>query len=159
MANNVSAAASDLASAVCEKNGCYLYDLEYLKEGKNQILRIFADKEGGITIDECETISRTISKELDRLNLIDMAYRLEVSSPGADRKLTKDWHFSKVIGKQIEISLYAPIDGKKTYLGVLDHVEEDTLHLICDGIPLPFSFDQIASSKLHFDINDILKDR
>lgn len=156
MAKNVLSVVSDLASAVCEKNGCYLYDLEYQKEGSRQILRIFADKENGISIDECETISRALSEELDSLNLIETSYQLEVSSPGVERKLTKDWHFSLAAGRKIEVSLYAPIDGKKSFIGILERMEEDTVHLICEGTPLSFPLDKIAISKLYFDFHQAL---
>ncbi len=157
MAKNIITAISELASRICEENGVYLYDIEYQKEGKNQVLRIYIDKDGGINIDECETVSRMISEELDRADLISNAYNLEVSSPGAERKLTKDWHFEKVIGKQVELSLYAPIDGVKNIVGVLEKMENDTIYLNVAGETKEFPKEKIAAAKLFFDITEALK--
>ena len=157
MAKNVLSSVIELATPICEENGCFLYDAEFQKEGKNQILRIYVDKDGGINIDECETVSRLISKQLDEKDLIATAYQLEVSSPGAERKLTKDWHFQKVAGKQIELSLYAPIDGKKTLAGILASYQNDEITLLENGNAVVISKDKIASAKLYFDINEALK--
>ena len=157
MAKNVITAVSELSSRICEENGVYLYDVEYQKEGKNQVLRIYIDKEGGINIDECETISRMLSEALDREDIISNAYNLEVSSPGAERKLSKDWHFEKVIGKQIELSLYAPFNGAKIILGVLEKAENNRIYLNINGEIVEFPKDKVASAKLYFDITEALK--
>ncbi|MBQ7951085.1 MAG: ribosome maturation factor RimP [Clostridia bacterium] len=157
MAKNIITAVEELATDVCVKNGAYLYDAEYQKEGKNQVLRVYVEKDGGIGIDECETISRMLSEELDRLNLIQTAYNLEVSSPGVERKLTKDWHFEKVIGKQIELSLYAPLNGVKTLLGVLEALENQIIHITVGNELLKIPSDKVASAKLYFDIAEALK--
>ncbi len=157
MAKNILTSVIEVVTPLCEENGCFLYDAEFQKEGKNQILRIYVDKNGGINIDECETVSRLISKKLDDEDLIATAYQLEVSSPGAERKLTKDWHFEKVIGKQIEVSLYAPMDGKKILTGILESYRSDEVTLLENGNSVFVSKDKIASAKLYFDINEVLK--
>lgn len=157
MAKNVLTSVTELAKKIAEENDCYLYDAEYQKEGKNQILRIYIDKDGGINIDECETVSRLLSEALDQEDLIQTAYQLEVSSPGAERKLSKDWHFEKVIGKKIELSLYAPIDGVKNILGVLEKYENNVIYLSVDGKVMEFPKDKVASCKLYFDIAEALK--
>lgn len=157
MAKNIITAVSELASRICEENNVYLYDAEFQKEGKNQVLRIYIDKDGGINIDECETVSRLLSEELDHADFIATAYNLEVSSPGAERKLTKDWHFEKVMGKQIELSLYAPVDGVKTVLGILEKVENDVIYLNINGETAEFPKNKVASAKLYFDIAEALK--
>ena len=157
MAKNILTSVIEIITPLCEENGCFLYDAEFQKEGKNQILRIFVDKDGGINIDECENVSRLISKKLDDEDLIATAYQLEVSSPGAERKLTKDWHFEKVMGKQIELSLYAPIDGKKTLTGVLKAYSADAITILENNTDITLSKDKIASAKLYFDINEVLK--
>ncbi len=157
MAKNILSAVTELAHKISEENGCFLYDIEYQKEGKNQVLRIYVDKDGGINIDECETISRSISEALDQENLIQTAYQLEVSSPGAERKLTKEWHFEKVLGKKIEVSLYAPIDGTKNFIGTLEKYENNIIYLSCNETLLEFTKDKVASSKLFFDITEALK--
>lgn len=157
MAKNVLNSVMEMVTPLCEENGCFLYDVEFQKEGKNQILRIYVDKDGGINIDECETVSRLISKKLDDEDIIANAYQLEVSSPGAERKLTKDWHFKKVLGKQIEVSLYAPLDGKKTITGVLESFTSEEITILENGCGIPLPKDKIASAKLYFDINEVLK--
>ena len=157
MAKNILTSVIDMVTPLCEENGCFLYDAEFQKEGKNQILRIFIDKDGGINIDECETVSRLISKKLDDEDIIATAYQLEVSSPGAERKLTKDWHYEKVMGKQIEVSLYAPIDGKKSLLGILEAFQDHSITISENGTSVTLPKDKIASAKLYFDINEVLK--
>uniref|UniRef100_UPI00388D4666 ribosome maturation factor RimP n=1 Tax=Treponema sp. TaxID=166 RepID=UPI00388D4666 len=118
---------------------------------------IYIDKEGGINIDECETVSRILSEALDQENLIQTAYQLEVSSPGAERKLTKEWHFEKVLGKKIELSLYAPIDGNKNIMGTLEKYENNVIYISCNDISMEFPKDKVASAKLYFDITEALK--
>lgn len=157
MAKNIITAVEELATEVCQKHQAYLYDAEYQKEGKNQVLRIYVEKDGGIGIDECEAVSRMLSEELDRLNLIASAYNLEVSSPGVERKLTKDWHYEKVIGKQIEISLYAPLNGTKNFVGVLEKMENHIVFLDMGTDRLEIPLDKIANAKLYFDIREALK--
>lgn len=159
MAKNILTSVIEMITPLCEESGCFLYDAEFQKEGKNQILRIFVDKDGGINIDECETVSRLISKKLDDEDLVATAYQLEVSSPGAERKLTKDWHYEKVMGKQIEISLYAPMEGKKTLIGVLEAYQADEITILENGVSVSIPKDKIASAKLFFDINEALKSK
>ncbi len=159
MAKNILSSVIELVAPLCEENGCFLYDAEFQKEGKMQTLRIYVDKDGGINIDECEAVSRLISKKLDDEDLIATAYQLEVSSPGVERKLTKDWHFEKVMGKQIEISLYAPLDGKKTLTGILEALTADEITILENGNTVSLPRDKIASAKLFFDINEVLKSK
>jgi len=93
--------------------GFSIYDVEYLKEGTNWYLRIYIDKEEGISIEDCETVSRAIDPVIDELNPIKTPYSLEVSSPGIERTLRKSDHFNKYKGSEIEVSLFKPIDGIK----------------------------------------------
>ena len=157
MAKNIVSSVTELAQKIALENGLYVYDVEYQKEGKNQVLRVYVDKDGGITIDECEKVSRQLSECLDQDDLIQTAYQLEVSSPGTERKLSKDWHFEKVIGKQIELSLYAPIDGVKNLIGTLEKLENNCIYISYNGTLTEFPKDKVASSKLYFDINEALK--
>ncbi len=109
----------ELAAPVCEEEGVYIYDSEYKKEGGNYYLRLFIDKEGGVTIDDCERVSRRLNDILDEKDFIPEAYIFEVSSPGMDRKLSRDWHFEKAIGCDVEIKLFAPFEGSKVLEGTL----------------------------------------
>lgn len=104
---------------IIEKNGFELVDVEFLKEGPNRYLRVYADKDNGITIDDCEIISRALEAELEKDDFIPQAYILEVSSPGIDRILKKDFEYIKYKGRQVEIKLFKPVDKVKLYQGEL----------------------------------------
>lgn len=124
-----------------------LVDVEYVKE-RDWYLRIFVDKAGGIDLDDCQTISEKLSARLDNSDIISGAYILEVSSPGIDRILKKDKDFIREAGKIVDVTLYAPIDGKKLFVGELEGRDEQFLRLK-DMEPLPR--DKIALVRLHID--------
>lgn len=115
----IEAILEEIAAPICEQEGVYIYECEYKKEGGSYYLRLFIDKDGGVTIDDCERVSRIVNEKLDELDPIKEEYIFEVSSPGIDRKLTRDWHFEKALGKEIDIKLFAPFEGSKTLTGVL----------------------------------------
>jgi ribosome maturation factor RimP len=108
-----------------EENGYELYNVEFVKEGKDRYLRVYVDRIGsnidepGIGTDDCERISRFLSDRLDALDPIDRNYYLEVSSPGLDRALLRDADFARFAGRPIEISLYRAFAGKKKLEGTL----------------------------------------
>ncbi|MCM1136135.1 MAG: ribosome maturation factor RimP [Clostridium sp.] len=106
-----------------------IYDIEYVKEGSDWYLRCYIDKEGGVSIDDCEAVSRALSDALDAEDFIDDAYILEVSSPGLGRTLKKDKHLSASIGEEVEIKTYKPIDGAKEFTGILKAFDENTITL------------------------------
>ena len=105
---------------VTEENGVEIYDVEYVKEGSDWYLRAYIDKEGGVTIEDCEKVSRAVSDIMDREDFIKDAYILEVSSPGLGRALKKDKHLSRSIGEDVEIKTYRPIGKQKEFSGVLN---------------------------------------
>lgn len=109
--------------------GYELYDLTFEKKGKDWILVLFIDSPKGISLDDCETVSRFISKVLDEEDPIEQSYTLEVSSPGIDRPLKKGGHYLANINEKININLFAPIDGDKNLEGVLLSFKEDCLSL------------------------------
>ena len=96
-----------------------LVDVEYVKEGSNWYLRAYIDKPGGITVDDCEAVSRRLSDLLDEEDFIDDAYILEVSSPGLGRPLKKDKDFARSIGEEVEIRTFRPVDHEREFTGVL----------------------------------------
>lgn len=147
---------SDKAEEICKNHGAYLYDTLYIKEGAKKILRIFADTDNGIGIDLCEKISRDISAFLDENNLIDEVYSLEVSSPGVERKLRTAKHFIAVLGKKISVSLYAPVNGQKSFTGILENFSDGDILLKTETKDISFSKDKIADAHLYFDINEFL---
>ncbi|MGF7057123.1 ribosome maturation factor RimP [Brassicibacter mesophilus] len=106
-----------------------LVDVEYVKEGPYMYLRIYIDKSGGITIDDCQKVSEKVSDILDEKDPIEDNYFLEVSSPGLDRPLKKDKDLERNIGKDVEISLYKPVNGKKKHVGKLLGFNTETLYI------------------------------
>jgi len=125
-----------------------LVDVEYVKEGRDWFLRVFVDKANGIDLDDCQTLSEKLSARLDAADIIGGAYILEVSSPGIDRILKKDKDFVREAGKVVDVTLYAPLDGKKFFVGELVGRDEKFLH-IKDIAPLPR--EKVALVRLHID--------
>ena len=123
-----------------------LVDVEYVKE-RDWYLRVFVDKAGGIDLDDCQKLSEQLSARLDTADIIDGAYILEVSSPGIDRILKKDRDFVREVGKIVDVTLYAPIDGKKFFTGEL--IGRDENFLLLKEISLPR--DKVAQVRLHID--------
>ena len=108
-----------LAQPLAEAAGCSLWDVEYVKEAGTWYLRIYIDKETGVSIDDCEAVSRPLSDALDEADPIEGSYTLEVSSAGADRVLKKPEHFQRFCGEEVEVRLYRPADGRKDHVGTL----------------------------------------
>lgn len=102
-------------------------DVEYVKEGSDYYLRVYADKEGGITINDCEIVNRALGDLLDKDDYIDDAYILEVSSPGLTRPLKKENDFKRSIGKLVEIKTFAKVNGAKEFEGILKDYDADTV--------------------------------
>lgn len=139
-----------LALPVCERHGVYIYNTEYKKEGSEYYLRLFIDKDGGVTIEDCENVSREISPMLDDLTFIKDAYIFEVSSPGIDRVLSRPWHFEKVMGQEIDIKLFAAIDGKKEISGILKAYSDGDITVIANDKEIIIEKGKAASVKLAF---------
>ena len=108
-----------LAAPIAEENGCSTWDVEYVREAGQWFLRVYIDKEGGVSIDDCEAVSRPLSDALDQADPIEGSYVLEVSSAGADRPLKKAEHFEKFLGAEVEVRLYRAMEGRKDHVGVL----------------------------------------
>ncbi len=132
--------------------GFTLWDVEYVKEGSNWYLRAYIDKEGGITVDDCEQISRPLSDWLDQEDFIDGSYILEVSSPGLGRPLKKDKDFERSIGQDVEVRLFKAADGQKEFAGTLTAYDKDTVTVTMeDGTERSFERAGIALVRLAFD--------
>ena len=121
------AKATDLIMPIIEANNYELVDVEYVKEGSSYYLRAYIDKPGGITVDDCEIVSRAFSDKLDEYDFISDSYILEVSSPGLGRPFRKDRDFERNIGEEVEIKLFAPVEHKKDYVGILEAFDKDTV--------------------------------
>ena len=110
--------------------GLTLWDMDFQKQGPHWLLRIYIDREvGGVTLSDCETVSRDLSAILDVEDIIPHAYMLEVSSPGLDRTLSKPEHFARFAGSLVKIKTYQLIDGQKVFRGKLIGIEEGSVKL------------------------------
>ncbi len=141
----------ELATPIAEENGCFIYDVEYLKEGKARTLRVYADREDGISLDECEAISRRLSDALDASDPIRENYMLEISSPGIERRLSQAWHFEKYMGETIDVGLYKAIDGAKQISGVLKGFEDGKITFETENGEMTIMQSEATGVKLHFD--------
>lgn len=138
-----------LALPVVEGYGLTLWDVEYVKEGSEWYLRIVIDKPEGVTIEDCEAVHLAIDPLLDEADPIEDSYHLEVSSPGLERTLTERFHFEACRGEEVEVRLYAPQDGSKSYIGELLGLTEDgsVVLKLPDGSEKRFLRESVASVK------------
>ena len=137
---------------VMEENHFELVDVEYVKEGGTWYLRTYIDKEGGISIDDCEKVSRRLSDILDEKDYIDDTYIMEVSSPGLGRPLKKEKDFKRSLGKEVDIRTYRMIDKQKEFTGILKDYDKDTVTIELDDETLKtFEKGDIALIRLAFD--------
>lgn len=149
---DIEARTEELLVPIAESYGVSIYDVEYVKEGSDMYLRAYIDKEGGVTIDDCEAVSRALNVKLDEEDYIEDAYILEVSSPGLGRGLSKPRHFEQSIGQEVELKTYKPIDGSKEYTGILKSYEDGVITIACEGDKeRSFNKDEVSSVRLTFD--------
>ena len=121
-----------LATPAVEAAGCSLWDVEYVKEAGNWYLRAYIDKPGGITVDDCEVVSRAFSDILDEKDYIEDTYIFEVSSPGLGRPLKKEKDYVRNMGKEVEIRTYRAINKSKEFYGILKAYDKDSVTIIND---------------------------
>ncbi len=138
-----------LAAPIVEEAGCSLWDVEYVKEAGTWFLRVYIDKEGGVSIDDCEAVSRPLSDKLDEADPIEGSYTFEVSSAGADRVLKKPEHFARFQGQEVEVKLYRPREGRKEFVGLLQSWEDGDVTLDIGGTPVRFEKKEIALVRLY----------
>lgn len=140
----------ELIQPTVTEMGYELVDVEFVKEGPNWYLRIFIDKEGGVTIDDCEAVSKTLEKIFDEKDPIEQAYFLEISSPGIDRPLKKKEDFIKYNGEMVDVKLYKQYEGSKEYTGKLVGYDENdgTVTIEVDDKNIAFTKKEIAGIRL-----------
>lgn len=141
-----------LLEPLMNENNFELVDVEYVKEGGNNFLRAYIDKDGGITVDDCELVSRALSDLLDEHDFIPDAYILEVSSPGLGRQLKKEKDYKRSIDKEVEIKLYKAINKQKEFVGILVSYNDEIVTIELEDesrIDIPRS--NIAIIRLAFD--------
>lgn len=149
MSKHVVALVEEMAMPVIKSEDYELVDVEYVKEGKDWFLRIYIDKPGGVNIDDCQKVSVYVGEKLDEADIIKDNYYLEVSSPGLDRKLKKEKDFETFEGRDVELSLYKPIDGEKHFEGELVGLfEGDLIKINSNGNILEFNRKDVAVIRL-----------
>ena len=138
-----------LARPVVEANGCSLWDVEYIKEAGSWYLRLYIDKEGGVSIDDCEAVSRGVDPLLDEADPIQDAYTFEVSSAGADRPLKKPEHFAAFLGAEVDVKFYQAVNGQKSCTGILAGYQDGDVTLTLGNETVTFPKKEIAFVRLH----------
>ena len=146
-----------LASKIAESQGLELFHIEFKKQGYRWVLRLYIDKEGGVTLDDCEKVSNQLSTELDVENFIQQSYTLEVSSPGLDRPLLSENDFIKHAGKLVKIKTYEPINGQRNFKGKLSGYSNGMVWLEVvvrkeETRELSIPYASIASARLEIDV-------
>lgn len=148
-------AVKKIAEPLAEELGYFLWDVEYVKEGAEMYLRITIDNEEGITIEDCEKMHRAIDPLLDEADPIEDAYHLEISSPGIERDLRTDMQINACEGWDVEVRLYAPVDGAKSYIGVLQELDEEGNVVIETPTGVrKFARAAVASLKTHYNFEN-----
>lgn len=137
------------AKPVVESFGCELWDVEYVREGSDYFLRLYIDKEGGISIEDCEAVSRPMSDLLDEADPIEGSYVFEVSSAGADRVLKTPEHFEQFMNTEVEVKLYRPREGRKEFVGLLQSYADGGVVIDMNGQSAEFTKQEIALVRLY----------
>ena len=140
---------AQLALPFVEAAGCSLWDVEYVKEAGEWFLRIYIDKEGGISIEDCEAVSRPLSDKLDEVDPIEGSYTFEVSSAGADRVQNTPEHFAQSQGSEGEVRRYRARDGRKEFVGLLQSWQDGDVVLEVGGQPMSFEKKEVAQTRLY----------
>ena len=150
MANKTEIKALEAAEPIAAAQNVYIVDVSYKKEGGDYSLCYYIDKEGGVGIDECEAFSKAVEEILDKENFIDDAYTLEVSSPGADRRLTKEREFLYYKGREVDVKLFKAEDGRKEFTGVLTDFKDNAAIIETDGAVKEIPVKEAAYIRLSF---------
>ena len=141
----------ELLKPITDEHGFEIVDVEYVKEGTDYYLRSYIDKEGGITVDDCEIVSRRLEKLLDENDLIPDAYILEVSSPGLGRQLKKDRDFVRETGKMVDVKLFKAEDKVKEFSVILKSFDADTFTITTDKGDVVTDRSNVAKISLSLD--------
>ena len=140
-----------LARPIVEELGCELWDVEFVREAGTNYLRVYVDKEGGVSISDCEAISRKLDPILDEEDPIAESYTFEVSSAGAERALKRPSDFERFIGSYVAVRLYSPKNGKKEHLGHLKEYDNGAVVVDIAGEPVRFEKNEISNVRLRIE--------
>ena len=141
-----------LALPVVESEGCTLWDVEYVREAGTWYLRLYIDRKDGVSIDDCERISRRLDPILDEEDPIPDSYVFEVGSAGAERELKRPSDFQQFLGNEVEVRLYQPVDGQKVFVGTLLSYEDGCVAIRTESKTMQFTKAQTAQVRLHVSI-------
>ena len=143
------AAVEEFAVPVLNDKGLELVEVQFRRES-GWVLRLFIDREGGVTLDDCSSVSREISSYLEVEDLIPHAYKLEVSSPGVERPLKRLQDYVRFIGRKARVKVKEPINGQRVFFGMLDAVDEDkkSIVLTVDGEQMNIDLETVARARL-----------
>lgn len=133
-------------------NGLELVDIEFVKEGESHYLRVFIDKPGGITLEDCKMVNEELSQGLDREDPISQSYILEVSSPGLNRPLKKDKDFQRFTGREVKIKTYVPLGEQKVFKGILKGFKQGIVSVETEAGVKEIPLDKIAKANLVFEL-------
>ena len=137
-----------LAQPVVEAEGCEIWDVEYVKEAGAWYLRVYIDKAGGVSIDDCEAVSRALDPVLDEADPIPTSYIFEVSSAGVERELKRPRDFEKFLGSQVEVRHYQPVEGAKAHTGTLRGYADGAVTREINGAEKTYQKAQVAQVRL-----------
>jgi len=151
--NAITARVWEIVAPLAASEGMEIVDIEFRPEGSRggRVLRLYLDKEGGPNVDELSRVSRQLSELLDTDAAIEGAYTLEVSSPGVNRPLKRREHFARFIGKRIRVRTREMINGRRSFLGILEEVLDDHVALMQDGVRVQIPFSIIEKSNYEHD--------
>ena len=141
-----------LAEPVVSAQGCEVWDVEYVREAGQWFLRLYIDKAGGVSIDDCEAVSRALDPILDEADPIPTSYVFEVSSAGAERTLKRPGDFERFTGEQVEVRHYQPVNGAKSHVGLLRGYDNGDVTVEVNGAERVFKKAQVAQVRLHMTI-------
>lgn len=142
---------TEIVKPIASSLNLEIWDVRFEKEGSMWILKVIIDKEDGVSLDDCESLSRPLDKKLDELDPIEQSYLLEVSSAGIERELTRDWHFEKLTGKEVMLKLIRPYENEREFIGQLICMENDMVSILVNGITQIFGRADIAYVRLYIE--------
>ncbi len=150
-----------LLEPIVARDGFELVEVEWLREGRSWVLRLYVDRPGGVTVDHCQELSRTIEPVLDVEELIEPSYSLEVSSPGLERPLRKPEHFQRFSGERAQVKTFGPLDTgsgpRKSWTGTLRGFQDGAVAIEVDGQVHRIPLDKIAKAHLEYDFEADLR--
>jgi len=144
----IEALVSELAGTLAGDLGLEVVDVSFVKEHGSYFLRVFIDKEGGVSLDDCQRLSELLSDRLDEIDPIPSSYNLEVSSPGLDRPLRKKSDYVRFAGRAVKLKTYAPIEGRKNWTGVLVGLDGENVRIDVDGREFALPLKMVARANL-----------